>query len=156
MKTFLTVLMLFASVQAVEKLSVDYEDLITVADSNTVRIDTIYSNWQQMDNGRFFNYAFSMVRGGKDTNWVNDTFYVSLQTSLDTRNLIKTTSLFNFLGDSAIAPDTTYDIASKVLLPWVRFRVIHKDSIGPGEADSALVNNPNPYMKTFTMWYIWR
>jgi hypothetical protein len=156
LKYILIFILLIVPVQAVEKLTFSYSDLITATDSLAIRTDTVYSPWKQADVGRFFNYAFSMAGGGKDTNWLNDTFNVSLQTSFDQGSLIKTTSLFNFLSDSTIIPDTTYDIASKVMLPWIRFRVIHRDSIGVGEADSALVHNPNPYTKIFSVWYLWR
>jgi hypothetical protein len=155
----LALLIISISVQAdTGKLIASYSDQITVADTGTIRYDTTYSDWEYVSDGRFFQFGVQMAAGGgKDTNWIDDSFFFELQFSFDklasaTRNV----KIDTLLDNGAAIGTTIFDTDADILPPWFRLRVIHKDSIGTGAADSALCHNTIPYTKTFSVSYIWR
>lgn len=156
-KIFLIILFsLFAiSVQAGE-LFVIYEDLITAADSGTVRTNTVYSPWTEMKSGRFLNCEVKAEAWSNDTNWIDDSLFYALQLKFAGSSTI-TTILIDTLFDVGSVTDLTiYDADATVLPPLGRLRVIHWDSIGVGAADADLVDTGIPYIKKLTLLYNWR
>lgn len=139
------------------QLGVIYSDIITTADTGTIRADTVYSAWEWMGIGRFLTMAVQAIAITRDTNWVDDSLFFDLQLSYggSIADLITTIEVDTLLNDSTSIDVVIYDADATVLPPWGRLRVIHWDSIAVGEADSALADSAT-YVQELKLWYIWR
>lgn len=138
--------------------SVLFEDIIVVADSKNVRIDTVFSAWQDLGVGRFLHYGVQAISGIIDTAWGDDSLFFDLQLSFDgslaTMTSILELDTLNGVGGTVGA--TVIDADATMLPRWGRLRIIHRDSIGVGEADAALVDTSPTYEKTLKLWFTWR
>lgn len=159
----LGMLLLMAVPASANDISVIYADTITAADTGDVRVDTVWSPWVRMPQdrraaSRFFNFAVEIAARGNDTNWVDDTMWVKLQMAFDASDTtIGATPLTTFEVDTLLdvgeaIQEDILDADATVLPSWGRLLFIHFDSIGVGEADSALTANA-VYTKTITLWY---
>lgn len=157
---FLALLAMAVSAGA-NDITIKYADTITAADSNDVRVDTIVSRWYHLSKGRFINFGVHIApdpEGLRDTNWVDDTMFIKFQTTFDASSTAKnwipvTTFEVDTLLDTGRAIDESIlDADATVLPPWGRLMFIHFDSIGTGDADSALVAS-RVFEKLITLWY---
>ena len=159
MKKLLMALVLMVSPVLANDITVDYADTITTADSNTVRVDTVFSDWIRMGTGRFLNLGVHVYADGNDTNWTDDSMFVKLQLNFDgSPNSARTTFEVDTILDvgSLLIQEDLLDADATVLPPYGRLMFIHWDSIGTGEADSALVAGSAIYKKKIKLWYNWR
>lgn len=151
MRALITILAVLIVIVGGSALGADYRlvyvDSIIAADSNAIRHDTSYSGIFEVL-GRHIQFGTGLYPylGYSDTNWGSDTFFVSLQSSFDRKNWVA------HAIDTAV--DTGYQV-STVLLDrdatvignWGRIMLIHRDSIGTGEADSALIHRGEAFRK---------
>lgn len=141
------------------ELILDYEDIIIPADSKNVRIDTVYSLWKEMSLGRFFNYAIEAMPWASgiwtDTDWTDDSMFFHLEMKLAGSSVTTLIELDTLYDNGGVLGATIYDADATVLPSWARLRLIHWDSIGVGDADSALVDSAK-YVKRVKLLYNWR
>lgn len=155
-KIILTLCLLsMAGATQAEELFVIYDDVITAADSNTVRTNIVYSKWADMGSGRFLNYGVVAESFGKDTNWVDDSLFYELEMKFGPSSAVVTLELDTLLDVGSATGVTIFDADATVLPAIGRLKVTHWDSIGTGDADSALVAN-STYTKKLTLWFNWR
>lgn len=142
-----------------DEIILDYEDIITAADSNDIRVDTAYSPWKEMGLGRFLNYAIEAMAWASgiwtDTNWTDDSMFFHLEMKFPHSSVTTLIELDTLYDNGGVLGATIYDADATILPPWGRLRLIHWDSIGVGEADSALVDSAK-YVKRIKMIYNWR
>lgn len=159
----LGILLLFAIPASPNDITIIYADTITAADTGTVRVDTVFSSWIRMPQdrraaSRFFNFQVDIVAGTNDTNWANDTMFVKLQMAFNSSvttlaaSPVTTFEIDTLLDVGTVIQEDILDADATVLPPWGRLLFIHTDSIGVGEADSALTANA-VYTKKITIWY---
>ncbi len=159
----LGILLLMAVPASADDISIIYADTITADDTGTVRVDTVWSPWRLMPydrraSSRFFNFAVDIAARGNDTNWGDDSMFVNLQLAFNSSDTslaatpVVTIELDTLLDVGAVIQEDLLDADATVLPPWGRLLFIHTDSIGVGEADSALAANA-VYTKTIKLWY---
>lgn len=150
-------LLLMAGVIQAEQgtFEIIFEDVITAADTGTVRTTILFSPWMPVD-GRFLNFANRAESYTNDTNWTDDSLFFDFQMKFFGSSTIITFEIDTLLtiGD-AISP-LLLDADATVLPSFGRFRFTHWDSIGVGEADSALVNTGVAYTKKVSLFWNWR
>lgn len=146
-----------ASSIAAEEISVIYTDVITAADSATIRTNITYSPWVNMGSGRFFSYGFEVGPYSNDTNWVDDSLIVELQMKFIGSRTMITLVADTVLDamDSSANGNVIIDADATVLPMLGRLKVTHWDSIAVGEADSALVASAT-YEKLIRFLFNWR
>ncbi len=131
-------------------------DSISVADTNTARVDTVYSSWVRIAGAerlQFYTFLRAPFPPAKDTNFVNDTFFIDIELSFDKIVVSKL-----FLVDTMVTTDSGWtgvaDDKTDLMTPdslrgnWMRTRVVHRapDMTCVG----CLANN---YGKIVTMYY---
>ncbi len=131
-------------------------DSISVADTNTARVDTVYSSWVDIAGAerlQFFTFMRAPFPPAKDTNFANDTFFIDIELSFDKIVVSKL-----FLVDTMVTTDSGWtgvaDDKADLMEPdslrgnWMRTRVVHR---APDMACVAcLAKN---YGKIVTMYY---
>ena len=136
--------------------SIIFEDIITAADTNTVRTTVLYSPWREMKTGRFLSFASRAEAYSNDTNWGDDSLWFDFQMKFSKSSTILTFEIDTLLTIGDAFSPLLLDADATVLPTFGRFRFTHWDSIGTGDADSALVNTLIPYSKKVTLFYNWR
>lgn len=155
MTAVLAVLLLFAGLAAANDLSLVFTDSIVPADSADERADTAYTSAVMLDPslGRFQFYSKIEAYSNKDdTNWTDDTFFVKLQKSVDGQTWTTSLEIDTFLTNGESFSPLNVSVSDSVYGYYVRGMVVHWDSIGAGEADSALVNRDAPFYKKVWIW----
>ena len=148
------ILLLIPVVVCGNDLSVTYTDSIAVADTGTVRRDTVFTPKVEIKT-RFLQFGckLSALQHWEDTNWGNDTFFVKAQTSFDGTNWITVeidTLLDNGYGTSGKILDRDADVFGN----YLRGVLIHVDSLGNTAIDSAwLADHPYSFRKKFELFY---
>lgn len=124
-------------------VSVIYSFSITESDTGTVRADT--ANTPSIDISGLSHVSFYSVLSAYpatasiDTNWGNDTFLIYLQYSPNnvTWNAGDTIALDTFLDNGSGWSWLMLDRDTTISGDYIRFKLVHRDSIGVGEVDSA-------------------
>jgi hypothetical protein len=153
MKYILAVCLMCVAVSALANPErVTLSDDIVAADTATIRADTVFGSWMQVpSNIRCLQF---MVTETDDTAWGDDSTFFTLQWSPDRVNVLSTWNIDTLLATGVgrsvlnISPDDS------IFGMWCRPRVIHKDSIGVGAGDSALVHRVLPFVSTYDFWII--
>lgn len=131
-----------------------FSDSITPADSLAVRHDTAYSDIFNLF-GRMFQCGTRIAENGgdDDTEWVEDTFFINLQSSFDRNGTVWITHAVDTHTTNGYQTSTmNLDRDATVIGNFGRIMMIHRDSIDAGEADSAAVNRARPFKKKITMY----
>ncbi len=156
MKRLLSILLiaLLPCMAAGNDLSVIYEDSIVPADSADERTDTVFTKWHDIRGWNTIQFWTSIAsyRTASDTNFVDDSFWVNIQTSFDRVN-VKTHLLDTFLTNGTSWSPYELLVSDSIFGNWMRGMLIHWDSIDVGDADSALVNRSSPFTKKIGVWY---
>jgi len=156
-KLLIAVLLVLPALIAASDVSVQYKDSITASDSVAVRIDTAFTPTVYVGNKEGFQFfpkvsAYTETQYANDTNWTDDSLFIKVQFSFDLSTWVTfevDTLLDNGSGTLRL---TLLRNDSTLFGDWMRGLLIHHDSIGVGEADSALVNGP-AYYKFFELFY---
>lgn len=137
-----------------EDMNMVFSDSIIPADSADVRFDTAFTEWRSIAeyNKIQFYSRLLAIPGFDDTNWVDDTFWINVQTSFN-RVAVKTHLVDTFLDNSSSWSPYVLTATDSVFGPWIRGMVIHWDSIDVGDADSALVNRARSFKKNVQFWF---
>ena len=148
--SFGLVLLLSSVAFSADRVRITYIDTISTTDSvaTTVRYDTVLSStFDLRDYTRlsFFVHAY-IPPAGSDTNWVNDTFFVKFQHSMD-KDSWRTWEIDTLLDTAAGWSPLNIFAQDSVYGRWGRFMFIHKDSM---EAAADIVDNA--YNKTVDLY----
>lgn len=131
-------------------------DSIAVADTNAARVDTAYSSWVDIAGAeklQFYTFLRAPFPPAKDTNFVNDTFFIDIELSFDkivvSKLFLVDTMVVTDSGWTGVADDKADLLAADSLRGnWMRTRVVHR---APDMACPGCVNNN--YGKILTMYY---
>ncbi len=131
-------------------------DSISVADTNTARVDTVYSSWVDMAGAQklqFYTFLRAPFPPAKDTNFANDTFFIDIELSFDkivvSKLFLVDTMVTTDSGWTGVADDKVDMLdADSLRGNWMRTRVVHR---APDmECVACLAKN---YGKIVTMYY---
>lgn len=154
MKRFLlAILLCFAVNTQANDLTAIMIDSIAGADTaaETVRLDTTFSESMDVRGYRFLQFysVLSALEPFSDTNFVDDTFFVNVQTSAD-KLVWLTHEVDTFLANGSQWSILNLDADATVYGNWARAMIIHWDTLG---ADSPGLED-NVYKKKLKLWVI--
>jgi hypothetical protein len=135
-----------------------YTYAISDSDTGTVRSDTVVTPSVYLGDRshlRFYSVLSAYaVSGAIDTNWADDSFLVYLQFSPDdkTWNVGDTFALDTFTDNSSGWSWLHLDRDTSNAGNYIRFKMVHRDSIGSGEVDSAWLADHTSFYKQLKVW----
>ncbi len=141
------------------KFQINFRDTCLGSDSGAVRVDTLYSPWQELF-GRFLSFAAKIIPGASDTDHVDDSLFIDIELSYEGFPLVlipldTLTDDDSEMVNVLILDETIFDADASILPPKGRLRVIHYDSfpVGTGIPDTLPSEIRDIYEKTIEAWW---
>ncbi len=127
-------ILLLPALSLAGEMRVIVPDSISVADTNTARVDTAYSSWVPIQGAQklqFYTFLRAPFPPAKDTNFANDTFFIDIELSFDkivvSKLFLVDTMLTTDSGWTGIADDKADLLdADSLRGNWMRTRVMHR------------------------------
>lgn len=154
MKTIIVVLALLVSASAFSQVGdfvIEYRDSFSAADTNGIRVDTVFTEWIKLNAGKryWFGLGYQPVRPNKDTNFATDSLALKLQYSFDRKKIFTGDTIGKVImnnTDSMLNSTYTLNCDSVLCATYIRGMFIYRDSVTTGNIKG------NVYLRRFMLW----